>query len=74
MACKIIPYCKFIDDIMGPLPKAAEYIKQKQCLGDYESCIYFRIYKNSHDKMILLNIKPCDKEELSKIMDPLINI
>ena len=62
MVCKIIDICKFIDDNIGSLPKTAEYIKQKQCLGDSKSC-----------NLILSHLDSHDIEELSKIIKHLLN-
>jgi hypothetical protein len=45
--CDLLKCCQFFNDNMKNLPKAAEYIKNKLCLGDYQSCNRFRIYKES---------------------------
>jgi hypothetical protein len=73
MACEIIPYCKFIGDNLGSLPKTAEYIKQKQCLGDFESCNILKTYRNIFGNLILAHLDSHDIEELSKIIKYLLN-
>lgn len=73
MACEIISCCKFIDDNMGPLPKTAEYIKQKQCLDDYKSCNILKTYKNFFGNSILSHLDFHDIEELSKVIRYLLN-
>lgn len=45
MACEILEFCKFFKDKMKDLPRTAEYLKDKLCLGNYESCNRFRIFK-----------------------------
>lgn len=53
---------------MIDLPKAAEYIKNKLCLDDYESCNRFRIYKESVGEKIPPYHDPTDIDEVKKIM------
>jgi len=45
MPCELISCCQFFKDNMKELPKSAEYVQAKLCLGDYESCSRYRIYK-----------------------------
>ena len=45
MACEKLACCQFFKEKMNELPKTAEYIRTKICLGDYEFCVRFRIYQ-----------------------------
>jgi len=73
MACEIMACCQFFKDNMGSFPKTAEYIKQKLCLGDYESCNRFRIYKEFGGENIPPDLDPVDTEEVKKVMQCLRN-
>jgi hypothetical protein len=73
MACEIMACCQFFNDNMGSFPKTAAYIKQKLCLGDYESCNRFRIYKEFGGENIPPDLDPVDTEEVKKVMQCLRN-
>lgn len=45
MACDLMDCCQFFSDNMKDLPKAAEYIRARLCLADYQLCSRFQIYK-----------------------------
>jgi hypothetical protein len=66
--CELFAYCQFFSDNMKNLPKAAEYIKHKLCLDDYESCNRFKIYRESGGKNILPYHDPTDVEEVKKAL------
>lgn len=66
--CELLACCQFFRDNMKNLPKAAEYIKQKLCLDDYESCNRFRIYKESGGKNIPPYHDPTDVDEVQKAL------
>jgi hypothetical protein len=68
MACKIMACCQFFKDNMKGLPKTADYIKNKLCLGDYEVCSRFRIYKEFGGENIPPGLDPDDTEEVKKII------
>ena len=73
MACELMAYCQFFNDNMGSFPKTAEYIKRKQCLGDYESCNRFRMYKEFGGENIPPDLDPYDTEEVKKALQCLRN-
>jgi hypothetical protein len=73
MACEILKCCQFFNDKMKGLPKTAEYIKNKICLGEYESCARFRIFKEFRGGHIPLEFHPDDTEEVQKVMQCLHN-
>ena len=66
--CELFAYCQFFSDNMKNLPKAAEYIKQKLCLDDYESCNRFRIFKESGGENIPPYHDPTDVDEVKKAL------
>jgi hypothetical protein len=66
--CELLACCQFFGDNMKNLPKAAEYIKNKLCLGDYESCNRFRIYKESGGANVQPYYDPVDAEEVKKAL------
>jgi hypothetical protein len=74
MACEILACCQFFNDKMKELPKSAEYIKNKVCLGNYESCARFRIYKEFGGEHIPFDLYPDDNyEEVKKVIQCLRN-
>ena len=68
MACEIMPCCRFFIDSLKYLPKTAEYIQQKLCLGDYESCNRFMAYKEFGKGKIPSDLYPFDAGEIKKVM------
>ncbi|RII31623.1 MAG: hypothetical protein CXR30_02075 [Geobacter sp.] len=68
MACEILACCQFFNDKMKDMPNTAEYIKKKHCLGDFESCVRYRIYKEFGGDKIPLYLYPEDTEEVSKVL------
>jgi len=68
MACEIMACCQFFNDKMGSFPKTADYIKKYQCLGNYESCNRFRIYKEFGGENIPPFLDPYDTEEVEKVI------
>lgn len=65
MACQLLDCCQFFKDLVN-FPRTAEYIRQKLCLGDYESCSRFRIFKGYKGKDALLYLDPGDEEAVKK--------
>uniref|UniRef100_C6DZ04 Uncharacterized protein n=1 Tax=Geobacter sp. (strain M21) TaxID=443144 RepID=C6DZ04_GEOSM len=65
MPCDLTKACQFFKDNMKNLPKAAEYIRNKLCFGDYESCSRFRIYKE-YGENVPPYLNPDDAEEVKK--------
>ena len=68
MACELMACCQFFTDKMENLPKTVEYIKQKQCLKDYETCNRFKMYKEFGGENIPPWLDPDDTEEVEKII------
>lgn len=66
MPCDLIEGCQFFNDNMENLPKAAEYIKNKLCLGDYQSCSRFRIYQEYGGENLPPYLDPVDVEQVRK--------
>lgn len=66
MPCDLIEGCQFFNDNMRDLPKAAEYIKNKLCLGDYQTCSRFRMYQEYGGEDIPPYLDPVDAEEVMK--------
>lgn len=73
MACEILTCCQFFKDNMSAFPETSEYIKQKLCLGDYESCNRFKIYKEFGGEDIPADLDPYDIEEVKKAVPCLRN-
>ena len=67
-ACEILACCQFFNDNMKSLPKSVEYIKNKLCFDDYESCNRYRIYKVFGGDSIPSYLDPTDAEEVRKVM------
>jgi hypothetical protein len=71
MACELIEYCQFFHDNMKDMPKAAEHIKSRLCLGDYQHCNRFRMFKQTGGVDIQCEPNPSDAEEVEKIIQRL---
>jgi len=69
MACELMACCQFFDDKMKNLPTAAEYIKNRRCLDDYESCSRFRIYQKYGGESLPPYLDPDDTEEVEKALE-----
>ena len=68
MACELFDCCQFFKDNMKYLPKAAEYIKNMLCFGDYEVCNRYRIYKEFGGDKVPPGLDPNDTDEVNKII------
>lgn len=68
MPCDVLECCQFFDQKMKGLPKTAEYIKNKVCLGDYESCARRGILKEFERGIIPLELHPDDTEEVQQVL------
>lgn len=68
MVCEIFECCQFFTDNMKGMPKAAEYIKNNLCFGNYEVCNRFKIYKEFGGENIPFDLDPDDIEEVKKVM------
>ena len=66
MPCDLIEGCQFFKDNMENLPKAAEYVKNKLCLGNYQSCSRFKIYQEYGGENIPYGLYPGDAEDVMK--------
>ena len=73
MACEIFACCQFFNDKLKEMPRTAEYIKGKICLGAYESCMRFKIYKELGQD-VPFDLHPDDTaEEVKKVIQCLRN-
>lgn len=62
MKCEFLGCCRFFNDKMKNMPKSAEYIMNKVCLDNYESCARFKVFKELGADNIPLSLYPDDKE------------
>lgn len=67
MACQLLDCCQFFKSLEN-FPRTAEYIREKLCLGDYESCRRFRIFKGYAGEGALPDMGPDDEEAVKKVM------
>lgn len=67
MPCQLIGCCQFFKNL-GRFPKTAEYITNKLCLGDYESCNRFKFYKNYGGENVPSDLSPSEEEEMKEVM------
>ncbi|HBG06382.1 MAG: hypothetical protein A2075_00240 [Geobacteraceae bacterium GWC2_58_44] len=68
MACELMECCQFFNDNMKELPKAAEYIRNRLCLGDHQSCSRFKIYKEYGAANVPPGLNDDDAEEVKKAL------
>ncbi|GFE56651.1 hypothetical protein [Geobacter sp. AOG1] len=67
MACQLLDCCQLFKNLEN-FPRTAEYIREKLCLGDYESCSRFRIFKGYDGGNAPLDIDPNDEEAVKKVI------
>lgn len=67
MACRLLDCCQLFKDLES-FPRTAEYIREKLCLGDYESCSRFRMFKGYEGKDPLLYLDPGDEESVKNVI------
>ena len=68
MACELLDCCQFFNDNMKEMPKAANFIKEKLCAGNYETCNRFKIYKEFGANEIPSDLDPDDTEQVKKVL------
>jgi len=73
MECEILPCCQFFKEKMKDLPKAAEYIRDRICRDNYQSCNRFRIYREYGKEHIPGDLDPDDIMEAKRIIECLRN-
>ena len=66
MPCDLIEGCQFFNDNMENLPKSAEYIRNKLCLGDFQLCSRYRLYQEFGGENIPPFLNPGDAEDVRK--------
>ncbi|TSK07330.1 MAG: hypothetical protein FPO08_12040 [Geobacter sp.] len=67
MACELVECCQFFKDNMKDLPKAAEYIQNKLCFGDYQSCNRYQIYKENSGENAPFELCSDDQDAVRKV-------
>lgn len=67
MACELVECCQFFKDNLKNLPKTAEYIRNKLCYGDYESCNRYRIFQQNGGENVPFDLHPDDVEAVRKV-------
>ncbi len=68
MSCELFDCCRFLNDNMKTMPKAAEYVRNKLCFGDHESCIIFKRYLACKASSSTIYLYPDDADEVQKII------
>ena len=68
MACELMACCRFFADNMKNLPRTAEYIQHKLCLGDFEACSRYKAYKQIGKGKIPYDLYPFEAEEIIQVM------
>jgi hypothetical protein len=69
MTCELMKCCRFFKDSMKNLPRTAEYIQHKLCLGDFEACNRYRAYKQLGKGKIPYDLCPFEADEIKKVME-----
>lgn len=67
MACHLLDCCQLFKDLES-FPRTAEYIREKLCLGDYESCSRFRIFRGYNGESTPPDMDPDDEEAVKKVI------
>ena len=47
MICELFNSCNFFKTAMAEMPKSAEYIKNKLCFSDYNSCSRYHVFRHN---------------------------
>lgn len=69
MPCELFDCCQFFEKNMQALPKAAEYIRNKLCQGDFRSCSRYRIFKEYKGNEVPACLNQSDLEEVLKAIE-----
>lgn len=69
MACELVDCCQFFKDNMKDLPKAAEYIQNKLCFGDYQNCNRYQIYKRTPCDDAPFELQCDDRDAIRKVQN-----
>ena len=67
MACEILECCHFCKTYLGELPKAAEYIRARLCLHDYERCNRYLVYREFGREQVPFGLDPDDATEAERV-------
>lgn len=68
-SCECLPKCPFFNGKMaGFLPKAAELMKQRLCLGDPSGCARYAVFKKLGSANIPLDLIPNQMDRVEGII------
>ena len=68
MPCEILPCCQLINEQMKAMPKAADYLKEHICLGDFGYCTWYRVYRDFADGQVRPDLFDSpDMQEILKV-------
>ena len=68
MSCELMSCCQFFNDNMKHMPRTAEYMRERLCMGDYRSCNRYKLYKQFGGAQLPYDLDCRDSEEVQKAM------
>ncbi|HPE70161.1 MAG TPA: hypothetical protein P5560_13030 [Thermotogota bacterium] len=68
MKCECLAGCPFFNDHMKDMPKMAEMLKEKYCLGDFANCARYRIFKKLGKPAVPGDLFPHQKDRADEIL------
>ncbi len=65
--CELCDTCLFFNDKMPDMPAVANFLKDKYCRGNFETCARYRIYQEFGRCNVPSGLFPNEEELVSRI-------
>jgi hypothetical protein len=69
MECENLSVCPFFNDKLPNMPKTASLLKTRYCLGDYNSCARYIVFKALGREKVPRDLWPSEIERAQKILE-----
>ena len=66
--CECVDGCPFFNDRMNNMPRLAEQYKKNYCLGNFENCARYKVFKNLDKDRVPSDLFPNQHEKAEKIL------
>ncbi|MDP2151210.1 MAG: hypothetical protein Q8K13_16370 [Parvibaculum sp.] len=67
-ACELGTECIFFNDRMAKMPSMAEMYKKRYCLGDFDSCARFAVFKAINRDAVPQDLYPNEVEKAVELI------
>jgi hypothetical protein len=69
MECENLSVCPFFNDKLPNMPKTTSLLKTRYCLGDYNSCARYIVFKALGREKVPRDLWPSEIERAQKILE-----